>query len=186
MEKKIILCKNYDDIIWFDGTVLYSAKLYIYCSDLPSWSSNIPIYLHRRSVVDPHCFNYGYGSWSRSIFYLNADPDLDSGQTFKSQKVVPYIKIILIVGNRSKNVPKKRTYKKHYWKAGSQIHTFILANFHAPGSGAAFPNGSRKNLGTFVFEMQVTRFIYAILILVKFHAPGFGSGFSIRIPIKDN
>ncbi len=27
MEKKIILCKNYDDITWFDGTVLKYLKM---------------------------------------------------------------------------------------------------------------------------------------------------------------
>ncbi len=26
MEKKIILCKNYDDIIWFDGTRVFGSR----------------------------------------------------------------------------------------------------------------------------------------------------------------
>ncbi len=57
-------------------------------------------------------------------------PDPDPSQTLKSQKVGFYIKQV-------KNIHKK--LKKNFGKAGNQVSLQILVNFHASGSGSAFP-----------------------------------------------
>ncbi len=46
------------------------------------------------------------------------------------------MKNILLVGNRSKNIPTK--VQKPFIKAGNQIYLLILVSFHASGSGSAF------------------------------------------------
>jgi hypothetical protein len=77
--------------------------------------------------------------------YLNADPgpnpgsqtnaDSDSAQAFNSQnvKIFPW----KYTCNRSKNIPTE--VQKAFWMAGNQVYLLILVNFHAPGSGSAFP-----------------------------------------------
>jgi hypothetical protein len=66
---------------------------------------------------------------------IQADPD--PGQTFKSQKVEFYMKNLLKVGDRSKNIPY-RTYQGTKAFLKGRICKFWV-NFHASVSGSAFP-----------------------------------------------
>jgi hypothetical protein len=68
---------------------------------------------------------------------IQADPDLD--QTSESQKAdfLHEKYTFSTVCKRSKNIPTK--VQKRFRKEEIQFCLYILANFHAPGTGSAFP-----------------------------------------------
>jgi hypothetical protein len=75
------------------------------------------------------------------VMRINADPDTDPGQTFKSQNVEFFTlnKIILKIGNRSKNIPT--IVQRLSERQKTKFICKLLVIFHAPGSGSgsAFP-----------------------------------------------
>jgi hypothetical protein len=60
-------------------------------------------------------------------FYLNANPDLDPGQNFKTQKV-------------------EFLHEKAFLEGRNLVYLQILVNFYAPGSGSVFPIRIRSRI----------------------------------------
>ncbi len=62
--------------------------------------------------------------------------DSDPCQTLESKKVSFLHENILKIGNRSKKCVRTCLFESQEAK----VYLLILGNFHAPGSGSAFPN----------------------------------------------
>jgi hypothetical protein len=96
------------------------------------------------SAVDPHWFQCGFessflskcGSESREPSNTDTDPDLDPGQTLKSQKL-EFLHEKCTVGTSSRygTLPIGQKTDLRRYKSSFVL---ILVNFYAPGSGYAF------------------------------------------------